>query len=59
MRDLFAYRLGIREIIRLCSGTDANQTGVPFFFSIVVFFRKKRGIRESDEKNSGMHAGFS
>ena len=62
MRDLFACTLGIWEIIRLCSGTDANQTDVRFlFFSIVVvfFFGKKRGIRGSDEKNSGMHSGFS
>ena len=46
--------LGIREILRLGNGTDANQTDVRFFFSIVVVvFGKKRGIRKSDEKNSG------
>ena len=55
MRDLFACMLGIREIIRLCNGTDVNQTDVRFFFSLMVscccfFFGKKRGIRESDEK---------
>ena len=51
---LFVCMLGIREILRLGNGTDANQTDVRFFFSIVVVvFGKKRGIRKSDEKNSG------
>ena len=52
--------LEIREIIRLCNGTDVNQTDVRFFFfadGCCFFFGKKRGIRESDEKNSAMHAG--
>ena len=61
MRDLFACTLEIREIIPLCNGTDVNQTDVRSFFAdgcCFLFFGKKRRIRESDEKNSGMHAGF-
>ena len=51
---LFVCMLGIREILRLGNGTDANQTDMRFFFRLLfVVFGKKRGIRKSDEKNSG------
>ena len=36
-----------------------QMCGFFFFDCCFFFFGKKRGIRESDEKNSGMHAGFS
>ena len=62
MRDLFACMLGIREIIRLCNGTDVNQTGVRFFFAdgccCFFFLERKEEFEKAMKKNSGCMRDF-
>ena len=62
MRDLFACMLGIREIIRLCNGTDVNQTDMRFFFAdgcyCFFFLERKEEFVKAMKKNSAMHARF-
>ena len=39
---LFVCMLGIREILRLGNGTDANQTDMRFFFRLLLLSLERR-----------------